>query len=192
MIGVFKDLIKDSLEKRGVAERGLTRALVSFPVRFQLVSEEDFESLRHVYVEKPTRERPRETGVVSEVEMNFVDPTTASIMARMDRIEEKLDMLLMSAGTEAKKSPKQAMEVAQARDISGSGMRIASNMPMTNGWYIKIVFELPGAPPYPIVALGRVIRSDSRDSGGYFESACEFEAMNTEDQEYILSFVLDR
>jgi hypothetical protein len=189
MAKIFKDVMKDSFEKRGVPERGLSRAPVSFPVRFQLVSEEDYESLRHA---RPTNERPPETGIVSDGEVKFVDPAIAAIMVRMDRIEEKLDMLLMAGGAEAKKSPKQVMEVAQARDISGSGMRIASSMAMSKGWYIKVMFELPGVPPYQVVALGLVNRSDSRDAGGYFESACQFEAINLEDQEYILSFVLDR
>ena len=74
---VFKDLIKDSLEKslekRGVSERGFARAPVSFPVRYQMVSEDDIESLRHTYLDKPTRERPQESGIVSGGEVNFVD-----------------------------------------------------------------------------------------------------------------------
>ena len=64
------------------------------------------------------------------------------ILARMARLEAKLDMLLMSSRMEGQKTPKQAMEVAQARDISGSGMCIASSMTMSDGWHIKIVFEL--------------------------------------------------
>ena len=84
------------------------------------------------------------------------------------------------------------MEIAQVNDLSGSGVRMMSQMAAGNGWYLKLTFNLPGAQPYYIETLARVIRSGSQNRDGYFEAACQFEAIFEEDQDRVIAYVFRR
>ncbi len=192
MSEIFEDKIRESLEKKGIADRNLARVPVSFPVQFMPISEEEFMSLREMYVSVPTRERSERSGDVSRSQSNALGATTTALFERMDRIEEKLDMLLIAAGMEGEKTKTPVMEIAQANDLSGSGVRLISQMALSKGWYLKLSFNLPGAEPYHVVTLSRVIRSGAQNKDGYFQSACQFDAICEEDQDRVIAYVFRR
>ena len=55
----FADRFRDSFSfrRKGVSDRTFARVAVSFPVRFSVVSEFEYEALRPVFMASPTRER---------------------------------------------------------------------------------------------------------------------------------------
>ena len=65
-------------------------------------------------------------------------------------------------------------------------------MALGKDWYLKLSFNLPGAEPCQIVVLGRVIRSGAENREGYFESACQFDAISEEDQDRVIAYVFRR
>lgn len=192
MSEIFEDRIKESFEKKGIADRNLARVEVSFPAQFVPISEEEFKSLKDIYVSTPTRERSGRGGGAPRAQADASGTMTAAIFERLDKIEEKLDLLIIAAGMEAEKSRTPAMEIVKVNDLSGSGVRMSSQMAVSEGWYLKLTFNLPGAQPFYIETLARVIRSGSQNRFGYFESACQFEAICEEDQDRIIAYVFRR
>lgn len=189
---IFEDKIKESLEKKGIADRNLARVPVSLPAQFMPISEEEFRSLRDMYISVPTRNRSEGNGDVSRGQSNAFDTISEALFERMDRIEEKLDMLLISSGMEGEKTKTSDMEIAQANDLSGSGVRVLSRMALGKGWYLKLSFNLPGAEPYHVMTLSRVIRSGTQNKDGFFESALQFDAICEEDQDRVIAYVFRR
>lgn len=192
MSEIFEDKIKESLEKKGIADRGLARVPVSFPVHFATIPEDEFRSLQETYISVPTRERSEGVRDSSRSPGGSKGPLTDALFEQLNRIEEKLDMLLASSGMEGEKVKRPVLEVAHANDLSGSGIRFVSGMTMSKGWYLKLSFNLPGVDPGLVTALGRVIRSGAQSRDGYFETACQFDAICEEDQDRIIAYVFRR
>ncbi len=192
MSEIFDDKIKESFEKKGIADRNLARVLVSFPVQFLLLSEEEFESLCKIYVSTPTKDRLEKSGGAPHPQLDVSGTMAAAIFDRLDRIEEKMELLLVAGGIETEKSKIPAMEIAQALDLSGSGIRVLSRVAMSKGWYLKLSFDIPGPQSFNIVTLGRVVRSGSQNKEGYFDFACKFESMCEEDQDRVIAYVFRR
>ncbi len=192
MSEMFEDRIKESFETKGIADRNLARVTVSFPAQFVFMSEEEFKSLRDIYVSTPTRERLGREGGQPKAHSNTPGTMDTAILERLDKIEEKLDLLLIAAGMEVEKSTTTAMVIAQINDLSGSGIRMVSQMAMSEGWYLKLTFNIPGEQPFYIETIARVIRSGSQDKDGYFETAGQFEAICEEDQDRIIAYVFRR
>ena len=192
MSEMFEDRIRESFEKKGIADRNLARVTVSFSAQFVLMSEDEFKSQRDIYVSTPTRERLVMEGGQPNAHSNTSGTMGTAISERLDKIEEKLDLLLVAAGMEVEKSTATAMAIAQINDLSGSGIRMVSQMAMSEGWYLKLTFNIPGEQPFYIETIARVIRSGSQDRNGYCEIACQFEAICEEDQERIIAYVFRR
>jgi c-di-GMP-binding flagellar brake protein YcgR len=131
-------------------------------------------------------------GGAPQAQADASGTTTTAIFERLNKIEEKLDLLLIAAGMEAEKSKTSTMEIAQINDLSGSGIRMISQTAMSEGWYLRLTFNIPGEQPFYIETLARVIRSGSQDRNGYFESACQFEAICEEDQDRVIAYVFRR
>ena len=81
MSEIFDDKIKESFEKKGIADRNLARVLVSFPVQFLLLSEEEFESLCKIYVSTPTKDRLEKSGGAPHPQLDVSGTMAAAIVA---------------------------------------------------------------------------------------------------------------
>ena len=186
------DNLRDDLEEKDIADRGHARVPVSFPMKFMPVSKEEFRELAAEFNSKPTRERPEGVQTVAEQPSPGQETVADSIMAALERIEEKLDRLLDSSQTKEAKAKETAFESGHCLDLSGSGLRFTSNWPLSDGWNVKVVIQTPEPHPVLVVALARVVRSRKRPDSDVYQTAALFEAIHEEDRENIIAYIFQR
>lgn len=137
----------------------------------------------------PIRHRPLEPGefesLKRDIETPRPDPEALepALGAYLTRIEEKIEQILGLVGGGG-------ADLAQPVDveISGGGLRFAAKLPEEQqGDDVLIELTLPGSPPRPVRAIGRVVgRSNDRD--GSDEIAVSFRVIDERDREAIIRF----
>ncbi|MEE9275465.1 MAG: PilZ domain-containing protein [bacterium] len=188
------DNLRDDFDEKDIADRGHARVPVSFPMKFMPVSKEEFRELAAEFNSKPTRERPEGVQAVAEQPSPSPGQETVadSIMAALERIEEKLDRLLDPSYTKGAEARETTYESGHCLDLSGSGLRFTSNWPLSDGWYVKVVIQTPEPHPVIVVALARVVRSRKGEGSNVYQTAALFEAIHEEDREHIIAYIFQR
>ena len=165
--------------------RSYLRVAASFPLRFSVVGPDDAVQLK-VAIEAPRYGgATRDDGQVAGV--------APGLVARLDRIEAKLDAVLAKLGVQGNRRSVSLRQVAEG-DISGSGIRFSSSSEVAVGATIDLDLELPESPPVAIHALATVIRCDPSpgDAGGGWCVAAQFSALHDDDRAEIVRFTFDR
>lgn len=195
---VFVDQLKenDNFRKKGgfggreIADRSFLRAEVSFPFKFSVILETDFEEVRSYYLTTETKNRIKgKDDIPLEGEYGKM---VGTILRRLDRIEGKLNRLLDERPEDEMNLSGPLMEIAYARIISGAGIRMGSVRLLSPGWFLNI--EINTREPYPlkVVVLGRLVRNLPSIEGSLNESACEFVGIHEMDRKKISDFVYRR
>lgn len=190
----FADRFRDSFSfgRKGVSDRTFARVAVSFPVRFSVVSEFEYEALRPVFMASPTRERyDAGAGEPQSASKEVPGSMASAIIDRLSAIEKKLDQLLGVTSSEEEGSGL-AVETGHTRDISGAGIRLGTRVALGVGWGLNIMVKTIEPFPLDVTVLGRVVRILPHAEGSIYESACKFVVVNEEDREEINSFVFKR
>lgn len=177
-------------------DRLFPRVPVSFPVRFTVISEKEYEQRYPVYMASPTSDRQ---GLNEAPEGFQASPkaeagTLASeILKRLDSIEKKLDYLLgVEDPSEKSRTGEMPGEVGYARDISGAGLLLAAHHVYSLGWCLNV--EINAKIPYPLKlnALCRIVRLLPPVDSAIYEMGCEFAAIHEKDLKEVNSFVYKR
>lgn len=169
--------------------RGSVRVDVSFPVSFDLVSENDYEKIKNVIVSHRTGDREGDLMPLLGVEeLESLDITVAKIWLSMN---SKLDYII--------KLLKQRVEGVEekeglCKDISGKGIKMIYKGNLSAGQCIHLRIHPPTFPPLSVVALGRILRAERTAlcGEGEIETAVEFDTIHEDDREEIISYVFKR
>jgi hypothetical protein len=106
---------------------------------------------------------------------------------RLEDIEDKLDRILGKLGCEVSESLD--AEIADTRDISGSGIGLILSEPIERGRMIEISMALPGMSVDAFHAYGEVVRISARSGKdkGLFDVAVKFLYINEAEREQLIA-----
>ncbi|MBI5748918.1 MAG: PilZ domain-containing protein [Nitrospinae bacterium] len=169
--------------------RGSVRVDVSFPVSFDLVSENDYEKIKSVIISHRTGDREGDLMPLLGVEeLESLDITVAKIWLSMN---SKLDYIIKLL-----KQREDGVEEKEGlcKDISGKGIKMIYKGNLSTGQCIHLRIHPPTFPPLSVVALGKILRGERTAicREGEIETAVEFDTIHEDDREEIISYVFKR
>ena len=153
-------------------ERNYFRVRCTLPVRTRFVRPDEIEALAsEIMQRKPTRD------------LSALDPEVA---AWLDRIEQKLDGILLQLGAvDEAPRPTRPEQVV----LSGGGIRIPSDAAREVGDTLLVEFELPGPPARSVRCLGRIVGVYDENADGR-ELAITYHAIHPQDREAVVQHTL--
>ncbi len=169
--------------------RGSVRVDVSFPVSFDLVSENDYEKIKNVIVSHRTGDREGDLMPLLGVEeLESLDITVAKIWLSMNSKLDYIIKLLKQSGEGVEEKE------GLCKDISGKGIKMIFKGNLSAGQCIHLRIHPPTFPPLSVVALGRILRAERTAlcREGEIETAVEFDTIHEDDREEIISYVFKR
>jgi len=169
--------------------RGSVRVDVSFPVSFDLVSENDYEKIKNVIVSHRTGDREGDLMPLLGVEeLESLDITVAKIWLSMNSKLDYIIKLLKQSGEGVEEKE------GLCKDISGKGIKMIYKGNLSAGQCIHLRIHPPTFPPLSVVALGRILRAERTAlcREGEIETAVEFDTIHEDDREEIISYVFKR
>lgn len=169
--------------------RGSVRVDVSFPVSFDLVSENDYEKIKNVIVSHRTGDREGDLMPLLGVEeLESLDITVAKIWLSMNSKLDYIIKLLKQRGEGVEEKE------GLCKDISGKGIKMIYKGNLSDGQYIHLRIHPPTFPPLSVVALGKILRAERTAicREGEIETAVEFDTIHEDDREEIISYVFKR
>ncbi|MBI3601266.1 MAG: PilZ domain-containing protein [Nitrospinae bacterium] len=190
------------------AAREYVRVDTSFPLKFSVISAEEYKLKRELYLKSRTVNRvetaaqPVQVSPADAVDMDILkdmDPDLARIWIFQIRmlvsIEKKLDGIAdIIKGSEACKE--NGFCDGKCRDMSGSGIAFYGSRQLNKDDIVEIKMSLPKLPPIPINIIGMVVKCEAFSGieikEGKYLTAVKFAAINEEDREEIVRFVLER
>ena len=169
--------------------RGSVRVDVSFPVSFDLVSENDYEKIKNVIVSHRTGDREGDLMPllgVEELESLYI--TVAKIWLSMNSKLDYIIKLLKQSGEGVEEKE------GLCKDISGKGIKMIYKGNLSAGQCIHLRIHPPTFPPLSVVALGKILRAERTAlcREGEIETAVEFDTIHEDDREEIISYVFKR
>ena len=169
--------------------RGSVRVEVSFPVSFDLVSENDYEKIKNVIVSHRTGDREGDLMPLLGVEeLESLDITVAKIWLSMNSKLDYIIKLLKQSGEGVEEKE------GLCKDISGKGIKMIYKGNLSDGQCIHLRIHPPTFPPLSVVALGKILRAERTAicREGEIETAVEFDTIHEDDREEIISYVFKR
>lgn len=169
--------------------RGSVRVDVSFPVTFDLVSENDYEKIKNVIVSHRTGDREGDLMPLLGVEeLESLDITVAKIWLSMNSKLDYIIKLLKQKGEGVEEKE------GLCKDLSGKGIKMIYKGNLSAGQCIHLRIHPPTFPPLSVVALGKILRSERTAicREGEIEVAVEFDSIHEDDREEIISYVFKR
>ena len=169
--------------------RGSVRVEVSFPVSFDLVSENDYEKIKNVIVSHRTGDREGDLMPLLGVEeLESLDITVAKIWLSMNSKLDYIIKLLKQSGEGVEEKE------GLCKDISGKGIKMIYKGNLSAGQCIHLRIHPPTFPPLSVVALGKILRAERTAicREGEIETAVEFDTIHEDDREEIISYVFKR
>ena len=192
-------------EKNDSDNRGAVRILDSFPIKFNIITQNEYDGKTSLYISRRTINRTagkrEKAGVFSfdwsaiEGEEDF-DPLLIKILFRLD---QKIDLVLDRQDEILKKITPQGheedtYETGECIDISGTGVNMLVSENLSEETLLELNIEPPIHPAIQIIALGKIIRvcplRDKEKSGS--EVSVAFTAINEDDREALIKYIFQR
>jgi len=155
-----------------VEQRNYFRVRCRLAVRMRKVRAEEKEGL--------------EWEILQQEEASGLDKLDPHVARWLDRIELKLDRVLLHLGVvDESLRPSDVVDVV----LSGSGLRLPWHEPFELGSVLLVDLELPGNPAYPVRCLASVVAVEPKAEGGH-DLALGYSAIHERDREAIVQFTL--
>lgn len=116
-------------------------------------------------------------------------PVDPGLRALLDRIERKLDRILVRLEPD-RVAPLGEADV-RAVEISGSGVRYDCTDPAAVGDHVLVEMLLPGTPPRAVAAIGEIVFRQEAESGAPGCIAVRFTAIDEADREAIIRYTYE-
>ncbi|HUU49997.1 MAG TPA: PilZ domain-containing protein [Nitrospinota bacterium] len=194
-----KKLLKKEPSPNRKNRRLLARVRDSFLISFSIVKEEWYKKNRELYISKRTMDR--DNLPINPSLLRFSMSTTRSIDPAIYHIllhiNKKLDVLLETLpNKEEFEIIQQKQNEATCEDISGGGIRMRCDYPLSKGDILNLIIPLPDKHSSFIITMGRIkriykvlVEATEKDSN---EFGVEFLAINDEDKEKVISYSFKR
>lgn len=153
-------------------ERNYFRVHCSLALRSRLVDPDEVEGLEYEILHRR-----------SQRDLSQLDPDIASWL---DRIEQKLDRVLIQLGAE---DGDVRPSITERVVLSGGGIRFSSSEPRQVGDILLIEFELPNTAAHLVRCLGSVIAA-YEDGDNDREIAITYRAIHAQDREAVIQHTL--
>ena len=192
-------------EKRNTDNRDAVRIHDSFPIKYNIITQKEYEKKESLYISRRTINRTagkrNEAEAFSfdwssiEDEEDF-DPVLVKILFHLD---QKIDIVLARQDEILKKITSQdyeedIIETGECIDISGTGVNMLISENLSKETLLELNIEPPIHPAFQIIALGKITRvCSSRDNekSGY-EISVAFTAINEDDREALIKYIFQR
>lgn len=158
----------------GAERRSFFRVRTRIPVRHRLLTEGEAQAFL--------------SELASKRADRFV-PMDPVIAARLDRLEQKLDLVLAALRREVERPL--GPEDQQTITLSGSGLELETSDSLSIGEELLVEMRVPGSPARIVRALGRVVIESARSNAGKGRVALAFDAIDEHDREAIVRHVFD-
>jgi hypothetical protein len=174
-----------------IERRSFVRGNFSFKIKFKIMTPDEYEALLHSCVSRfSLQDEPGNAGEDEALSADIL--VDASLMNYLQRIDEKLDLILelLTKDKEAEGSFEQGVGV----NISGSGMNIMVDQPVETGRIIHSRFYLSRIPMIFLNVFGEVVRSSRVNECGkiLYSLGVKFLDLSVNDQERIIASVFKR
>ncbi len=192
-------------EKNDSDNRDAVRILDSFPIKYNIITQKEYDRKASLYISRRTINRTagkiKKAGAFSfdwsaiEDEEDF-DPLLVKILFRLD---QKIDMVLARQDEILKKITSQdyeedIYETGECIDISGTGVYMLISENLGKDIPLELMIEPPIHPAIQIIALGKITRvcpSRDKEMSGY-EISVAFTAINEDDREALIKYIFQR
>ncbi len=192
-------------EKNDSDNRGAVRIHVSFPIKYNIITQKEYDRKTSHYISRRTINRTagkrEKAGAFSfdwsaiEDEEDF-DPLLVKILFRLD---QKIDIVLARQDEILKKITPQGheediYETGECIDISGTGVSMLVSENLSEEALLELNIEPPIHPAIQIIALGKIMRvcpSKDNEKSGY-EISVVFTAINEDDREALIKYIFQR
>ena len=192
-------------EKNDSDNRDAIRILGSFPIKYNIITQKEYDRKASLYISRRTINRTagkeNKAGAFSfdwsaiEDEEDF-DPSLIKILSRLD---QKIDMVLARQDEIFKKIASQGHEediykTGECIDISGTGVNMLVSENLGEETLLELNIEPPIHPAIQIITLVRIVRvcpSRDKEKSGY-EIAVAYTAINEDDREALIKYIFQR
>ena len=192
-------------EKNDSDNRDAIRILGSFPIKYNIITQKEYDRKASLYISRRTINRTagkeNKAGAFSfdwsaiEDEEDF-DPSLIKILFRLD---QKIDMVLARQDEIFKKIASQGHEediykTGECIDISGTGVNMLVSENLGEETLLELNIEPPIHPAIQIIALVKIVRvcpSRDKEKSGY-EIAVAYTAINEDDREALIKYIFQR
>jgi len=192
-------------EKRNSDNRVAVRIHDSFPIKYNIITQKEYDRKESLYISRRTINRlagkRKEAEALSfdwssiEDEEDF-DPVLIKILFHLD---QKIDKVLARQDKILKKitsqnHEKEIYETGECIDISGTGVNMLISENLSNETMLELNIEPPIHPAIQIIALGKIKRvcpSRDKEKSGY-EISVVFTAINEDDRESLIKYIFHR
>ncbi len=169
--------------------RECIRGRIPFKVSFRIVDPEETDRLTSAGAEKNSHLRAclsPDRGASLDLQHNAVDRTLIGFLLKLD---EKLDLIVQTLARE--KMLDNPYHTAVGADISGTGMKIFTDLPIKPGQLIHADFSLCKDFFLYVDVYGRVVRTAGAPDGkpGLYEAGVQFLNLSPGEREKIIAIV---
>ncbi len=192
-------------EKRNSGNRDAVRIHDSFPIKYNIITQKEYDKKESLYISRRTINRSagkrKEAEAFSfdwssiEDEEDF-DPLLVKILFHLD---QKINVVLARQDEILKKITSQdhgedIYETGECIDISGTGINMLIPGNLNKDTLLELNIEPPIHPAIQIITLGKVARvcpSKDKEMSGY-EISIAFTAINEDDREMLIKYIFQR
>ncbi len=193
-------------EKKNSDNRDAVRIHDSFPIKYNIITQKEYEKKKPLYISRRTINRSagkkNEAEAFSfnwsaiEDEEDF-DPVLIKILFRLD---QKIDIVLARQDEILKKFTSQdheeedIYETGECIDISGTGINTFIPDNLNKDTLLELNIEPHVHPAIQIITLGKVTRvcpSRDKEKSGH-EISVAFTAINEDDREALIKYIFQR
>ncbi|MGR3174606.1 MAG: PilZ domain-containing protein [Candidatus Scalindua sp.] len=192
-------------EKRNSGNRDAVRIHDSFPIKYNIITQKEYDKKESLYISRRTINRSagkrKEAEAFSfdwssiEDEEDF-DPLLVKILFHLD---QKINVVLARQDEILKKITSQdhgedIYETGECIDISGTGINMLIPGNLNKDTLLELNIEPPIHPAIQLIALGKVARvcpSKDKEMSGY-EISIAFTAINEDDREMLIKYIFQR
>ncbi len=177
----------------------------AFLISYKIISKKEYEGKTPFYKSRRTIARPiekRESNKILALDWSSLDNETdisPSLIKMLSYLDKKLNLILSQQGEilkniSAGKEIKEEYEKGKCIDISGEGTKMHISKELKKGTMLELCIEPPIYPPIDIVALGEIIKvqSKNKNKSNDFEISLKFVVINEDDKEDLIKYIYKR
>ncbi len=171
--------------KKDEEKRTYVRADLATRVGVQPVSREEFEQHKAILPEGLPSVAPMAEGGLSDNRLGY-------LAERINRIEEKLDLILKKLDPDA--SPGKMISYGTAQDVSGAGIKLILEDAFKEGQLVLISVSVPGFSIGFLKAYGEVVRVTGVQMKGrqLYETSIKFLIISEDEREKLIAYSFQR
>lgn len=162
-------------------------------LKYRIISEEEFKLLENVVRFSPASSliKADELSFIQNIELKEEQNKKDPIYAYLKLIDRKLDLIMDMLSERFEDKNIYTIQYTDV-NISASGIRFISDIPMNSGEFVELIIILPIYPYMKISTLCKVIRCDKKQKNGESinEVSLHYLIINEYDRDILIKYIL--